>query len=232
MIRMARKLTQRGYKVIRINLRGCGSGKGLSKLPYCAGNSQDILHVVQSLKKEAPESEITLIGFSLGGNIALKFAGESGDSGYVKRVIAVCPSFDLSQTVSMIQQCGNRLYHHYYLSRLLQQSKPWAKQAYRSIYEFDDKITGPLWGFSGADEYYQRCSSKFFLDKIRCDTLLLFAQDDPFVSMNSLEELPIHKQVWIGATEHGSHMGFLGWTDQSRDPFWMDQLLLSWVNPE
>ncbi|MCE5316066.1 MAG: alpha/beta fold hydrolase [Parachlamydia sp.] len=231
MVRMARKLIQRGFKVLWINLRGSGSGKGLSLLPYSAGNSADVLHVVQKLKQETPESELTLIGFSLGGNIALKLAGELGEEAgkFLKQVIAVCPSINLAQTTRWIQRKGNFLYHRYYLKHLLEQARPWVKENFHSIYAYDDKVTGPLWGFSGADEYYQKCSSKFFIDKIRCPTRLLFAEDDLFVSMECLEEISIPSQVEIYATQHGSHMGFLGQTNQPWDPFWMDQLLLSWV---
>lgn len=231
MVRTARKLSQRGFRAVRINLRGSGSGKGLSRLPYSAGTSADILHVVQKLKAEAPQSDLILIGFSLGGNIVLKLAGELKEEAgqWLKQVIAVCPSIDLAQTTRWIQRKGNFLYHRYYLKRLLEQAKPWIKEDFPSIYAYDDKVTGPLWGFSGADDYYQKCSSISFIDKIRCPARLLFAKDDPFVSMECLDKISIPAQVQIYATQFGSHMGFLGYADQSWDPFWMDQLLLSWV---
>lgn len=232
MVRMARKLFQKGYRAVRINLRGTGSGKGLSRLPYSAGTSADILHVVQNLKQTAPASDLTLIGFSLGGNIVLKLAGELGEEAVkiLLQVIAVCPSIDLAQTTRLIQRKGNLLYHRYYLRHLLEQAKPWVKDNYPSIYAYDDNVTGPLWGFSGADDYYQKCSSLSFIDKIRCPTRILFAEDDPFVSLECLKGISIPSQVQIFATQHGSHMGYLGFSGPSWDPFWMDQLLLSWVN--
>lgn len=228
MIRMARKLYEKGYKVVRINLRECGSGAGLSSLPYCAGNSQDILSVLQSLKAESPDSAITLVGFSLGGNIALKLAGELGDDAekVVKTVIAVCPPLDLEHTVRLIGGKHNRLYHRYYLKNISKQCHRWIKHKIHSIYEYDDTVTGPLWGFGGAKRYYEHCSSQKYLSQIQCETHIIFAKDDPFVSMHPLQDLHLSPKVHLWVTESGSHMGFLG-----QSPFqWIDELLLNWID--
>lgn len=229
MIRMARKFYKNGNKIVRVNLRGCGSGAGLSKLPYSAGNSLDLLHVLQSLKIEAPDSEISVIGFSLGGNIVLKLAGELGISAnkLVKTFTAVCPPLDLGHTVNLIQRRAYFLYHRYYLKKIFKQARPWMNQKCLSLYEFDDKITGPLWGFKGAQDYYHHCSSKRFLSTIQCETHLILAEDDPFVSINPLKEisLPNHLHVWT--SKYGSHMGFLGRTAEKKGLQWLDHLLLS-----
>jgi len=232
MIRMARKLYKRGSKVVRINLRGCGSGKGFSKLPYSAGNSDDLLKVLQALKKESPHSEITVIGFSLGGNTALKLAGELGSDAetLVKTFIAVCPPFDLEQTVLSIQQSKYRLYHQYYLKNIFKQASSWITQKFNSIYEFDDKVTGPIWGFSGAQDYYRSCSCKNFLSKIRVTSHLICAEDDPFVPLGGLKDIPSSNHVHFWTTEYGSHMGFLGRTRHAWKFQWMDHLLLDWID--
>lgn len=231
MVRMARKLFQNGYKVVRINLRGCGSGKGLSKIPYNAGNSEDVLNILQHLKMGHPESEIILIGFSLGANTALKFAGELHQEAatLLKMIIAVCTPFDLESTVMAIQKKGHSLYHRYYLQKIFQQASPWIHQKIHSLYEFDDKITGPLWGFGGAQEYYQQCSCIRYLNHIKCESHLLFANDDPFVALDALKTIPLPPQVHLWLTEQGSHMGFLGRTSPKGSIQWMDDLLLQWV---
>lgn len=228
MIRMTRKLYEKGNKVVRINLRGSGSGKGLSKLPYNAGNSQDVLKVLEELKKMHPLSEITLIGFSLGGNIALKLAGELGLEAekLIKTVIAISPPFDLEHTVLAMQQRNHWLYLKYYLKGISKQAKPWTTEKFRSVYEYDDKITGPLWGYSGAKDYYLNNSSKYFLDKIAVTTHILCAEDDPFVSIAALKGITTTDHVHLWTTDSGSHMGFLGRTNFQ----WLDALLLSWVD--
>lgn len=111
MVRLARKFYAKGFKVVRVNLRNCGPGKGLSKLPYNSGTSGDILHVVQYLKKTSPHSDITVIGFSLGGNIALKLAGELHKNDLLEHVIAVCPPLDLDSCVGRIQSPENKFHH-------------------------------------------------------------------------------------------------------------------------
>lgn len=232
-IRAARKFYKIGYQVVRVNLRGCGSGIGLSKKPYCAGNSQDLLKVVQQLKKENPKSPLVLIGFSLGGNIVLKLGGELGECAkhYLEKIIAICPPLDLDKTCALIQQKKYILYHRYYLKSLLEQAKPWVKQKISTLYEYDHKVTAPFWGFKGAKEYYQASSSIGFLNSIRCETDILFAKDDPFIKIDELENIQLPSNVHVWTTEHGSHLGFIGITDEPLDFQWLDQLLLKWVQP-
>ncbi len=231
MVRIAREMFNKGNKVVRVNLRGCGSGKGLSKQPYNAGTSDDILKILLVLKKENPNSEIIVIGFSLGGNISLKLASELGldAKDLVKTFFAICPPFDLEQTVLTIQQKKYSLYHRYYLKKILEQASPWVTQKIHSIYEFDNQITAPSWGFNGAKDYYQNCSSKNFLSKIRVTSHVLCAEDDPFVLIETLKDVALSNHVHLWTTEYGSHMGFLGRTNQVWKFQWLDQLLLSWI---
>jgi len=231
MVRLSRKFYERGDKVVRVNLRGCGSGKGLSKLPYHAGNSEDILKIVEALKQENPESEITLIGFSLGGNIILKLAGELGleANKLVSNFIAVCAPIDLIKSMEMIE--NRRFYHHYFLKFVCQHGLPWIpkNKKFRTLYEFDQAITAPLWGFQGATEYYTNCSSIKFLPKIEQTTHLIFAEDDPFIAIESLKGLSLSKHVHLWSTQYGGHLGFLGKTVRGHKHYWMDQLLLNWT---
>lgn len=231
MVRVARKCYHHGIKVVRVNLRGCGSGEGLAKTPYCAGNSQDVFRVLALLKTDFPDSDVFLIGFSLGGNIALKLAGElSNDaSTCIKAVFAVCPPFDLERTVEAIQKPKYSLYHQYYLKNILKHAVRWTNQKIRSIYEFDDVITGPSWGFKNAKDYYDHSSCKRYLNQIRVPTIILAAEDDPFVSLGDLDKTGLSGDVRLYATKYGSHMGFLGSITQGRNFQWMDDLLLSWV---
>lgn len=232
MVRMARKSYAKGFKIVRVNLRGCGSGKGLSKLPYYAGASHDILQVLESCKNEAPDSDVTIVGFSLGGNIALKLAGELGERGkeYIKSCIAVCSPLDLQRTVQLIGLKRHFFYEMYYLKNLALQIRDWTKERVHSIYELDQVMTAPLWGFKDADDYYQQCSSAQFLPEIRCPAHLLFAEDDPFVELANLETLALPDSVNIWTTTHGGHMGFLGRNAKEHDYYWMDQLLQHWLD--
>lgn len=231
MIRLARKLYRKHCKIVRINLRGCGSGKGLSHLPYNAGTSNDILQVLNFLKSESPASEITLIGFSLGGSIALKLAGELGSQAekYVKRFISVCAPLHLGQTLRLIEKKRHALYHSYFLKNFCKQAPGWIEHKSRSIYEFDELVTAPLWGYHSAEDYYHQCSSITYIPQITHETHLLFAEDDPFVSLKVLKNVSLKENVSVWVSKYGGHMGFLGRVPNSKSIFWLDQLLMNWV---
>lgn len=232
MIRLSRKLSNQGHRVVRVNLRGCGTGKGLCKLPYNAGNSHDLLKVLQKLKRENPYSEVTVMGFSLGGNIVLKLAGELRQQAQhlVQRFIAVCAPFDLGETVRLIEKKQNWLYHYYYLKEICRQARPWVDHKIRTLYEFDQKVTAQLWGFKSADEYYQHSSSKAYLSHIAHETHIIYAEDDPFISPKALQELKLSDQVHLWASKHGGHLGFIGRTPKEHQSFWLDHLLVNWAN--
>jgi hypothetical protein len=232
LIRLSRKFYQNGHKIVRMNMRGCGSGIGLSKMTYCAGNSGDVFQVLKSLKEESPHSEVTVIGFSLGGNIVLKMAGELGDQAhhFFHTVIAVCPPLDLAHTKVLLDAPKNYLYHYYYLKNLLAQVPSWVPKKAKTMFEFDSTVTAPLWGFKAADDYYQQCSSINYLSKVKQRAHLLFAEDDPFIPLDILHQKPLSENVNIWTTKHGGHLGFFGHTGRPFDYYWMDHLLLNWVN--
>lgn len=231
MIRLARKFYRLGIRVVRVNLRGCGSGEGLSDLPYTCGNSHDIHSVLEALKAEHPLSPIDLMGFSLGGNIVLKMAGELGEkaSGFVNRIIAVCPVLDLVQAIVRLSQKSNRMYHNYYLKKIQEQSRPWTNnKKFASIYQYDEAVTVPLWGYASVNDYYEKCSSyKFISDvKIPCD--LLLAADDPFIEYDVLKRVKLSSSTNVWLTAGGGHMGFIGKSKDQHGFFWLDNLLLKW----
>lgn len=231
MIRLSRKLCAAGYRIVRLNLRGCGSGLGLSRRPYHGGASHDVLSVIRALKVETPLSPCVLIGFSLGGNIALKLAGELGSSNLVHETIAICPPIDLAETADLLEHASNRFYQHYYLNKMRESGRQWfEKRSIRSIREFDDTVTAPQWDFRNAADYYNQCSSRFFLSRIKHPCHILFAQDDPFISYRTALETPLSELVKIWLSPKGGHMGFLGWAGRQHGCFWLDQLLLSWID--
>lgn len=232
MVRISRKLYQSGYRVVRINLRGCGPRGDLAQRPYHAGKSDDVFTVLQALKRQHEFSPLILIGFSLGGNIALKLAGELGEGGesILYRTIAVCPPIDLEQTSQLLCSPQNRLYHRYYLERLREQAKRWlGEQVVATLIEFDNAVTAPQWGFKDALDYYRQCSSYPLLASIRHSCYILFASDDPFIDYQPILNLALPPFVKVGVSQYGGHMGFLGWTGDEHRYFWLDDLLLKWV---
>ncbi len=227
MLRLAKRLSEKGMMAVRVNLRGCGSGEGLSSLPYHAGRSDDLFAVVQALHKLHPTKEIHVTGFSLGANLALKLAGEAPS--HIAQTIAICPPLDLAKTVAAIQKPMLTLYHRYYLKKLSQQAVHWCKTPIRTLYEFDNTITAPLWGFSSADDYYRKSSCKHYLSQINHPCQILFAEDDPFIPLKG-EELSLSPYVQVWLTKRGGHLGFQGYTEKEYNYFWLDQQIFRFLD--
>ncbi|WP_068468755.1 YheT family hydrolase [Candidatus Protochlamydia phocaeensis] len=233
MIRMSRKLYQNGYRVIAVNLRGCGPGRHLARLHYHGGNSQDILAVLRALKQQTPHSPFILLGFSLGGNIALKLAGELGAEGpsLLHQTLAVCPPIDLDTTVNLLSKPSNRLYLRYYLKNMQKQVEPWiGKRNYSTFYEFDNLVTAPNWGFQNAFDYYHQCSSLSFIPLIQHPCRVLFAMDDPFIDYRPILKAKLPSCMKASLCRFGGHMGFLGRIGKKHRYFWLDHLLQTWIN--
>ena len=232
MVRLSWKLYQKGFRILRINLRGVGPGEPRVQRPYHGGVSQDLLQVVQALKKQSPDSPFIMIGFSLGGNIALKLAGELGSQAgtLLEEVISVCAPIDLAQTMNALLSFPNRLYSEYYVNGLKKLGNRWlGAKSIRTIIDFDHAVTAPQWGFKDAFDYYKQSSSCFLLPKISLPCHLIFAADDPFIDYRSalMNSLPTTTKVSL--SPYGGHMGFLGWSGEEHGYFWLDHLLLSFL---
>jgi predicted alpha/beta-fold hydrolase len=241
MMRLACKLWRRGVRVVRLNLRGCGSGKGLARQPYHSGRSEDVLAVLDDLRQATPQSPTTLLGFSLGGNMALKLAGELQAAAvtYLRQVIAVCPPADLAACARLLAQPANRLYERRFV-RLLR-ADVLDRHAHfpdlprvelpdsLSLYAFDNLYTAPQCGFRHADDYYARCSAAPLVPQITIPCHILFAADDPLIDVTVFHGVDLPPTVQIMYTTRGGHLGFLGIPGRPGGYRWMDTLLLEWI---
>lgn len=237
MVRFSRKLFQKGYRVLCLNLRGSGEGENQTSKPYNAGNSSDVKEVLKKLKEEKPQSPIKLIGFSLGGNIALKLGGElDGDEGYrlIDEIFAVCPPIDLAHTVTLLSKGFNKIYHRYYLHYLCKQTQKWLKgRSVNSLLEYDEMITAPQWGFKDASDYYQKSSSGRFIPKITLPCHILYSGDDPIIDYHLLNDISVPANVNVWVSSHGGHMGFMSREEESGGGYyWMDNILLKWLKDD
>ena len=232
-----------GYATHRFNMRSCGGTENLALSNYHSGQTSDLLYVLRQrrLKSGLP---IYLVGFSLGGNVVLKLTGELGEDarGLIAAVCAVSTPIDLKACSLALGKPNNFLYEQRFLSRLRDRVRLRHKQApetysleplkkIRTIYDFDDLYTGPLFGFGGADNYYATQSSKEFLGKIRIPALLVQAKDDPLIPF-SVYDHPAFREnpcLTLIAVEHGGHLGFIS----RRQPrFWLDGLVTNWLKDQ
>jgi len=224
-----------GYIVSRLNVRTCGGTEHLSNTLYHAGLTGDLRSVLCQLRDEG-RTPVHLVGYSLGGNQVLKLAGELGDDArpLIASVCAVSTPIDLAACARRLAQLSNRIYERRFLKRM--RNRVIATGRYtaahvrplRSVYEFDDRITGPSFGFRGADHYYETQSSRQFLERIRIPTLIIQAKDDIFIPFEIFEHpaLHINPNVRLHVTDQGGHLGFLS---RQRPRFWADQAVLEWL---
>lgn len=236
---LAQAALEAGYGVHRYNMRSCGGTEHLSGTTlYHSGQTSDLLAVIRQLQGRSP---IFLAGFSLGGNVVLKLAGELGESArdLIAGVAAVSTPIDLAACVRQLDRPANFIYSNRFLSRLKQRVRlkerltpglfPIQKLGrVKSVYQFDDQFTAFSFGFGTADNYYATQSSNQFLDRIRIPTLLVHAKDDPLVPFEVYGH-PAFSQnpcLRLLAVEHGGHLGFVS---KGKPRFWLDQVLVQWI---
>jgi uncharacterized protein len=230
-----------GYATHRFNMRSCGGTESLSLSNYHSGQTGDLLHVVRE-RKRASGLPIYLAGFSLGGNVALKLAGELGDAGpeLLAGLCAVSTPIDLAVCVVALDRRENLMYARRFLSRLKQRIRLRQTQApeiytlehlpkVRTIYDFDDYYTARLFGFGTADNYYRTQSSNQFLERIRVPALVVIAKDDPLIPFAVYDHPAFARNplLRLVAVDHGGHLGFIS----RRHPrFWLDRLVMDWLH--
>jgi predicted alpha/beta-fold hydrolase len=219
---MVKFLNAKGYDCLAWNFRSCSGEMNKTSRFYHSGATEDLHFVVQDAFKKGYD-QVYLMGFSLGGNLTLKYLGEESghiDSRIKKSVVFSVP-MDLKACSLAIIKPENRIYQ----SRFLKTLKPKVEKKglhfpsdinpadfrhVNTLYDFDHIFTAPLHGFNSADHYYEQCSSMFFVDRITVPTLIVNAANDPIVPEKSLPEALIDKlpNVWLEITAHGGHCGF------------------------
>jgi predicted alpha/beta-fold hydrolase len=215
-----------GMNVVRMNMRNCGDTEALTPTLYHSGRSSDVGAVVEHFTNRFGLKRVALGGYSMGGNLVLKLAGEWGQRPPLIAVATVCPAIDLAAGADALHELQNRMYEIRFLRglmRRLQRKAALHPGVYelagigqvRSIREFDNKIVARYCGFRDADDYYYRAASARVVDNIAIPTLILSAQDDPFIRLfpETRSRLLANPHILYIETRHGGHCAFL-----SRDP--------------
>jgi uncharacterized protein len=242
----ANKLWHAGCNIVRMNMRNCGGTEALSPTLYHSGLSIDVLSVMNFFVARHGLQSISLIGYSMGGNLVLKLAGEFGASApaVLRSVIGVSPALDLGPSADALNLPLNRLYELKFLHNLLRRFRRKAMlfpRAYdrnraagiHSLREFDDRITALYSGFSSADDYYYRAAAARVVDRIAVPTLILHALDDPFIRLTteSREKINANPNITLIESEHGGHCAFLAQPDEANnyDGYWAEHTLLRFL---
>lgn len=241
MIATAEKAFRAGFNVVRVNFRNCGGTEHLTPTLYHGGLSEDLRAVVNELIEKDRLNRIFLLGFSLGGNMVLKLAGEYGEDAPPEVIAAgaVSPSVDLYASAQSIHARGNWLYHKQFMLsmknriRLKQKLFPDrydmnALQRIRTIREFDEAFVAAAAGFKNADDYYYHASSLRVIANIRIPTLIIHAEDDPFIPFEPFRN-PVFAEnpyILVIGTERGGHVAFISSARADEDRFWAENRMV------
>jgi predicted alpha/beta-fold hydrolase len=239
-VRLAAQLLAEGVRVVRMDMRGTGAGLALARRFYHAGRSDDVRAVLAEMHHWSPDSPLLVLGTSLGGNLALKMAGELPEHPVpgLARIVALGPPIDLGRCCAKLSRAGNRLYERNFVSLLITEAKARARcfpdqpsprfPRRMTLRLFDDLYTAPRCGFADALDYYRRASSAPLLGRIPVPTLILTARDDPFIAVEPFEELRLPDAVTLVILRHGGHLGFVGW-DGAGGVRWVDRRTVAWL---
>jgi len=232
-----------GMNVVRMNQRNCGGTDAVSPTLYHSGRSRDIAAVAEHLIQQDGISRLVLAGFSMGGNLVLKLAGEWGREGppQFRAVAAVCPAVDLAASADALHLPANRLYEYYFVWKLRRRLVAKARlfpsvfdtarlRGIVSLREFDDKITAYYSGFTGADDYYARACAANVIDRIAVPALIVHAANDPFIRIlpETRKKIAANPNIKFIETEDGGHCSFLGERDGD-DGHWAEQRVINFL---
>lgn len=240
---LATKAWQTGFNAIRINQRNCGGTEHETGTLYHSGLTGDLLAVVSDLAGADGLDRFWFAGYSMGGNLVLRMAGEvQSSSTPLKGVMAVCPNINPAACVTALEQPSNWIYHRYFLNsmraRLRRKARLFPKRfdvtrlaSVHSLRAFDDAYTAPDGGFLSATDYYERVGARHVLGQIAVPTLIVTAQDDPFIPYRIFDTLALRTNPHIDfiAPRHGGHCGFVQRRGPGEDYFWAENRLIEFM---
>ena len=242
-------LAAQGWASAALNWRGCSGEPNLLPRGYHSGASEDLAETVRHLRAQRPMAPLYAVGYSLGGNVLLKYLGESGADSQLQGAVAVSVPFRLDQCADRIGLGFSRIYQAHFMREMIAYVKDKQRlfshqgqadrlsileklgplDGMRTFWEFDGRITAPLHGYADAQDYYKRASSRYFLGRIETPTLIIQAADDPFVFSHSVpdaNELSTSTELELHA--HGGHVGFVAGSPR-RPVYYLERRSPQWL---
>jgi hypothetical protein len=229
-----------GMNVIRMNMRNCGGSDALTPTLYHSGRSADVGAVIRHFAAQFDLERVALIGYSMGGNLVLKLAGEWGAQLPLAAVATVCPAIDLAAGADALHEPANRIYEWRFLRGLMRRIRRKAELypalyqfdgigPIRSIREFDQKIVATYCGFRDADDYYYRAASARVIDRVAVPTLILCAEDDPFIRLqpDTRARILSNPHIQFVESRYGGHCAFLA--RRSVDVHWAEATVVRYL---
>ncbi len=244
---LADKAFAAGFNVVLLNQRNCGGTEALSETLYHSGLTADAAHVLQELHDVDGITRVVVTGYSLGGNLALKLAGDFGEHAppELRAVCAVSPILEIGACVRALERRQNVIYQWNFVRGLKRRMQRKAQthpgrfpierlRDVRTVRQFDEYITAPHFGFAGADDYYDKASALRVIDRIRVPTMIITADDDPFVPVEPFRDpaLTSNPNITLMVTRHGGHCGFVTAGPDGRDSYWAEERILEFAKQQ
>jgi predicted alpha/beta-fold hydrolase len=241
---LAYKAFRAGFNVVRLNQRNCGGTEALAAGLYHSGLTADADHVIRELSRTERVRDVVVAGYSLGGNLALKLAGDYGDRppAELRGVCAVSPVIELDECVRMLERPQNAVYQWNFVRGLKRRMRRKARhhpgrfaldllKDVRTVRAFDEAYTAPHFGFANAADYYHRASAMRVVDRISVPGLIITAEDDPFVPAASFRNSRVtgNPHLDVIVTRHGGHCAFLGESRNGDDRYWAEARIVAFA---
>jgi len=240
---VAAKAWARGWNAVLLNQRNCGGTEHLTPRLYHSGLTADPRSVIATLADADGLTAMGVVGYSLGGNLTLRMAGElGGEAGIVGGAAAICPTMDLERCVRAIERRVNIPYQFNFVrnlrARMRRKATAWPSAFDLSglgriwtIRQFDDVYTAPHHGFGDAANYYRQASALRVVDRIRMPTLILTAADDPFVPPSQFDEPAVRRNpnITVVVSRHGGHCGFIEEPAPGHDGYWAEETAMDFL---
>jgi predicted alpha/beta-fold hydrolase len=234
---MAQALTKVGFNVVIMHFRGYSKKPNRFPHMYHGGQTCDLAEVINYLKLKNINQKVFAIGFSIGGNVLLKYLGEYANKSAIDGAIAISVPFLLDKTQQNLSQGFSRIYQYYLLAKLKyvvlkniahkkqNQPNPWSVLTAKDMRHFDELVTVPWHGFKNVADYYDKASSYNYLESIQTDTLIIHSMDDPFFPMEDvLKKDKFSSSVELVLTRTGGHVGFVYGESPNRPVYWLEEI--------
>jgi len=235
------RLEQSGYKPVLMHFRGCSGRVNRLARAYHSGETGDLAYIVEYINKITGCYPFAAVGFSLGGNVLLKWLGETGQINPLRKAVAVSVPFILHDAAKRLEQGVSKMYREHllaslrktYIEKFNQLKSPLDVDVtqLKSFWDYDDKVTAPLHGFSGAQEYYDKCSSRQYLKNINVPTRIIHSSDDPFMFKTTApDEDELNNNINFLLTSSGGHVGFVSGSSVIKLNYWSEDKIIEFIS--
>ncbi|MFV2004665.1 MAG: hydrolase [Gammaproteobacteria bacterium] len=235
------QLEQSGYKPVFMYFRGCSGRINRLARAYHSGETEDLSFIVEHIKNTTGQHPFAVVGYSLGGNVLLKWLGETGKNNPVKKAVAVSVPFRLQDAARRLEKGVSKIYREHllrslrktYVEKFTHITSPLDIDVnqLKTFWDYDDKVTAPLHGFDGAQDYYDRCSSRQFLKHICVPTRLIHAADDPFMFDDTVpNNNELSPAIDFLLAESGGHVGFIAGSNPLNTYSWSERKIIEFLS--